>query len=39
MKVDNEFTVSVAVEGAREVLTDLAGVSLCLPGARHRRRG
>jgi hypothetical protein len=34
MKVDNEFTVSVGVERAWEVLTDLAGVSLCLPGAR-----
>lgn len=34
MKIDNEFTVSVPVERAWEVLTDLAEVSLCLPGAR-----
>lgn len=34
MKIDDEFTVSVPVEKAWEVLTDLAGVSLCLPGAR-----
>jgi len=33
MKIDNEFTVSVPVDKAWEVLTDLAGVSLCLPGA------
>lgn len=34
MKIDNEFTVSVPVDRAWEVLTDLEGVSLCLPGAR-----
>lgn len=34
MKIDNEFTVSVPVELAWEALTDLAEVSLCLPGAR-----
>jgi len=34
MKIDNEFTVSVPVEEAWQALTDLAGVSLCLPGAR-----
>lgn len=34
MKIDNEFTVSVPVERAWEALTDLAEVSLCLPGAR-----
>jgi carbon monoxide dehydrogenase subunit G len=34
MKIDNEFTVSVPIERAWEVLTDLEGVSLCLPGAR-----
>jgi carbon monoxide dehydrogenase subunit G len=34
MKIDNSFTVSVPVERAWEVLTDLEGVSLCLPGAR-----
>jgi len=34
MKIDDEFTVSVPIEKAWEVLTDLAGVSLCLPGAR-----
>jgi carbon monoxide dehydrogenase subunit G len=34
MKIDNEFTVSVPVELAWEALTDLEGVSLCLPGAR-----
>lgn len=33
MKIDNEFTVSVPVERAWEALTDLAAVSLCLPGA------
>jgi uncharacterized protein len=33
MKIDNEFTVSVPVDRAWEVLTDLEGVSLCLPGA------
>jgi uncharacterized protein len=34
MKIDNEFTVSVPVDRAWDVLTDLEGVSLCLPGAR-----
>jgi carbon monoxide dehydrogenase subunit G len=34
MKIDNEFTVSVPVEMAWQALTDLAEVSLCLPGAR-----
>jgi len=34
MKIDNEFTVSVPVDRAWEALTDLAEVSLCLPGAR-----
>lgn len=34
MKIDNSFTVSVPVDRAWEVLTDLEGVSLCLPGAR-----
>ena len=34
MKFDNEFTVSVPVELAWQALTDLAEVSLCLPGAR-----
>ncbi|MDQ1483893.1 MAG: uncharacterized protein QOF35_1969 [Actinomycetota bacterium] len=34
MKIDNEFTVSVPVEKAWEVLTDLREVALCLPGAR-----
>lgn len=34
MKIDNEFTVSVPVDRAWEVLTELEGVSLCLPGAR-----
>jgi carbon monoxide dehydrogenase subunit G len=34
MKIDNEFTVSVPIDRAWEVLTDLEGVSLCLPGAR-----
>ncbi len=33
MKIDNEFTVSVPVEQAWKALTDLEGVSLCLPGA------
>jgi len=33
MKIDNEFTVSVPVERAWEVLTDLAGVAPCMPGA------
>jgi len=34
MKIDNEFTVSVPIELAWPALTDLAEVSLCLPGAR-----
>ena len=34
MKIDNEFTVSVPIEMAWQALTDLAEVSLCLPGAR-----
>lgn len=34
MKIDNEFTVSVPIELAWQALTDLAEVSLCLPGAR-----
>jgi carbon monoxide dehydrogenase subunit G len=34
MKIDNEFTVSVPIDRAWQVLTDLEGVSLCLPGAR-----
>jgi uncharacterized protein len=34
MRIDNSFTVSVPVDRAWEVLTDLEGVSLCLPGAR-----
>jgi carbon monoxide dehydrogenase subunit G len=33
MKIDNEFTVSVPIELAWQALTDLEGVSLCLPGA------
>ncbi len=33
MKIDNEFTVSVPIERAWEVLTDLDGVARCLPGA------
>ena len=34
MKIDNEFTVSVPIERAWEVLTDLEGIAPCLPGAR-----
>ena len=34
MKIDNEFTVGVPIELAWQALTDLAEVSLCLPGAR-----
>lgn len=34
MRIENQFTVSVPVDRAWEVLTDLEGVSLCLPGAR-----
>ena len=33
MKIDNEFTVSVPIDRAWEVLTDLAGVAPCMPGA------
>jgi carbon monoxide dehydrogenase subunit G len=34
MKIDNEFTVSVPVDEAWKVLTDLEGVAPCLPGAK-----
>jgi uncharacterized protein len=34
MKIDNEFTVGVPIDLAWPALTDLAEVSLCLPGAR-----
>jgi hypothetical protein len=33
MKIDNEFTVSVPIDQAWGVLTDLAGIAACLPGA------
>jgi uncharacterized protein len=33
MKIDNEFTVSVPIDKAWEVLTDLEGIAPCLPGA------
>lgn len=33
MKIMNEFTVDVPVERAWDVLTDLAGIAPCLPGA------
>lgn len=33
MKIDNEFTVSVPIEQAWVVLTDLEGIAPCLPGA------
>ncbi|MEU4224994.1 SRPBCC family protein [Nonomuraea sp. NPDC026600] len=33
MKIDNEFTVSVTIERAWEVLTDLEGIAPCMPGA------
>jgi carbon monoxide dehydrogenase subunit G len=33
MKIDNEFTVSVPVDRAWAVLTDLEGIAPCLPGA------
>jgi hypothetical protein len=33
VKIDNEFTVSVPIDQAWEVLTDLAGIAACLPGA------
>jgi len=32
-RIDNEFTVSVPIDQAWEVLTDLAGIAPCLPGA------
>ena len=34
MRIDNEFTVNVPLERAWEVLTDLAGIAPCMPGAR-----
>jgi hypothetical protein len=39
MRIDNESTVSVPVDRAWEVLTDLEGVSLCLLRARLTGRG
>ena len=33
MKIENEFTVSVPIERAWEVLTDLEGIAPCMPGA------
>jgi len=33
VKIDNEFTVSVPIDQAWEVLTDLAAIAPCLPGA------
>jgi carbon monoxide dehydrogenase subunit G len=33
MKIDNEFTVSIPIDQAWEVLTDLEGIAPCLPGA------
>ncbi|WP_436529256.1 SRPBCC domain-containing protein [Actinoplanes sp. HUAS TT8] len=33
MKITNEFTVHTSIDRAWEVLTDLAGVAPCLPGA------
>lgn len=33
MKIDNEFTVSIPIERAWEVFTDLEGIVPCLPGA------
>jgi carbon monoxide dehydrogenase subunit G len=33
MKIDNEFTVSVPIERAWAVLTDLEGIAPCMPGA------
>ena len=33
MKIDNEFTVSAPIEQAWAVLTDLAGIAPCMPGA------
>ncbi|GAA3845729.1 SRPBCC family protein [Sphaerisporangium flaviroseum] len=34
MKIDTEFTVSVPIDRAWEVLTDLEGIAPCMPGAR-----
>lgn len=34
MQIDHEFTVSVPADRAWEVLTDLAGIAPCMPGAR-----
>ncbi|SNS35438.1 hypothetical protein SAMN05216276_100848 [Streptosporangium subroseum] len=33
MKIDNEFTVSVPIDQAWTVLTDLEGIAPCMPGA------
>jgi carbon monoxide dehydrogenase subunit G len=33
MQIDNEFTVSIPIGQAWEVLTDLAGIAPCMPGA------
>lgn len=33
MKIDNEFTVSVPIDQAWAVLTDLEGIAPCMPGA------
>jgi carbon monoxide dehydrogenase subunit G len=33
MQIDNEFTVSVPIEQAWRVLTDLEGIAPCMPGA------
>jgi uncharacterized protein len=33
VKIDNEFTVSVAIDQAWDILTDLEGIAPCLPGA------
>lgn len=33
MKIENEFRVSIPIEEAWAVLTDLAGIAPCLPGA------
>jgi carbon monoxide dehydrogenase subunit G len=33
MRIENEFTVSVPLERAWEVLTDLEGIAPCMPGA------
>ncbi|GLW33135.1 SRPBCC family protein [Actinoplanes regularis] len=33
MKITNEFTVHTSIDRAWEVLTDLAGIAPCLPGA------